>query len=116
MRKLFLVIALAFSAPVLVTSCSTAPSARVAQVQTLKAVGNSADAAVALSAQLFRDNRITAVQAREVITFYNTKFQPAFRLAVSMVNANLDSLASPDLISLASQLASLVIQFQNHTP
>lgn len=116
MRKLFFALALAFSAPVLVTSCSTPPSARVAQVQTLKAVGNSADAAVALSAQLYRDNRITAAQAREVLDFYNTKFQPSFRLAVSIVNANLDSLASPDLVSLASQLASLVLQFQNHTP
>lgn len=95
--------------------CSTAPSARVVQVQTLKAVGQSAEAAVALSAQLYNGGTISAAQARQVIDFYNTKFQPAFRLAVSAVNANLDSIASPDVASLASQLAALVASFQKTT-
>lgn len=116
MRKLFLALALAFSAPILATSCSTAPSERVATVQTLKGVGHTADAAVALSAQLYRDQRITAAQARQVLDFYNQKFQPSFRLAVAMVNANLDSVASPDLVALASQLSALVVQFQNSRP
>lgn len=102
--------------PVATTSCSTAPSARVVQVQSLKAVGQSADAAVALSAQLYRDGKITAAQARQVLDFYDQKFQPSFRLAVAAVNANLDSIASPDLAALASQLSALVIQFQNHAP
>lgn len=117
-RLVFLLAALVtFStAPVVLTSCSTAPSARVVQVQTLKSVGQTADTAVALSAQLYRDGKITPAQARQVLDFYDNKFQPAFRLAVTAVQANLDSIASPDVAALASQLSALVIQFQTHTP
>ena len=98
------------------TGCQTPPSARVVEVQSLKAVGHTADAAVALSAQLYKDGQITAAQAREVLDFYNQNFQPSYRLAVSAVSANLDSIASPDIINLASQLSALVLKFQNHTP
>lgn len=97
--------------------CSSPPSARVVQVQSLKAVGQSAEAAVTLSANLYGAGQITAVQARQVMDFYNQKFQPAFRVAVSAVNANLDSIASPDLQALANQLSNLVAAFaNNHTP
>ena len=106
---LCLLISLAFAVPVLtVTPACQAPSARNVQVQSLKAVGQSAEATLALSAQLYRDGRITAEQARAVLDFYNVKYLPAFRVAVSAVQANLDSIASPDLIGLASQLANLV--------
>ncbi len=121
MKKLFsaLVALCAFvlAGPILTLSggCA-APSARVAQVQTLKAVGQAAEASVALSAQLYRDSRITPEQARYIADFYDKKFQPAYRLAVAAVNANLDSIASPDVAALASQLSSLVVQFQNHSP
>lgn len=113
LRLFALLSALVFAsvAPVVVTGCASAPSARVAQVQTLKSVGQAADAAVALSAQLYRDGRITAPQARAVMDFYDVRFQPAFRLAVAAVNANLDSIASPDVAALASQLAALVAQY-----
>lgn len=112
-RVFALLSALVFAsvAPVIVTGCATAPSARVAQVQSLKAVGQSAEAAVSLSAQLYRDGKITGAQARAVMDFYDARFQPAFRLAVAAVNANLDSLASPDLLALASQLSALVAQY-----
>lgn len=93
-----------------------APSARVAQVQSLKAVGQSAESAVELSAQLYRDGRITPAQARQVADFYDQRFQPSFRLAVAAVNANLDSIASPDVAALASQLSALVVSFQNQAP
>lgn len=92
--------------------CSTPPSGRVAQVQTLKAVGHTAEAAVATSAQLYNGHIITAKQARDVIDLYNLKFQPAFRVAVNAVNANLDSIASPELADLAGQLAALVASYQ----
>lgn len=118
MKKLIAILALAFLAialPVAQTACSNPPSARVVQVQTLKAVGQSAEAAVALSAQLYRDQQITAAQARQVADFYDQKFQPAFRVAVSAVQANLDSIASPDVMALAQQLSALVLQFQHKT-
>ena len=116
MKKLFQVIALAMlalSGPFAVTACQQAPTQRVVQVQTLKAVGQSADAAVALSAQLYRDGRITPAQARQVMDFYDLKFQPAYRVAVYAVQGNLDSFASPDVAGLATQLIALVAQYQS---
>jgi len=113
---LFSIVFLALASPLAVTSCSTAPSARVVQVQTLKAVGEAADASVSLSAQLYASNKITAAQARQVLDFYNQRFQPVYRLAVAAVNANLDSVAAPDVLALATQLASLVTQFQSAPP
>lgn len=112
MKKLLLLVGLALAVPVFQTACTTAPSARVVQVQTLKAVGESAEASVTLSAQLYRDGHITAAQARQVLDFYNLKFQPSFRVAVAAVNSDLSSIASPDVISLAQQLAALVTSFQ----
>lgn len=98
------------------TGCSTAPSARVVQVQSLKAVGHAAEAAVSLAANLYAGNRITAAQAKQVMEFYDQRFQPAFRLAVAAVNANLDSTASPDLVALATQLSALVASFGKPKP
>lgn len=121
MKKLLLVLGLSLAVVTplaLTTGCSTAPSGRVVQVQTLKAVGHAAEASVAMSAQLYASGVITAAQARQVADFYDTRFQPSYRLAVAAVNANLDSIASPDLVALANQLAALVVQFQSkpHTP
>jgi hypothetical protein len=113
--KRFPLIALFFimlaALPALTTSCTTAPSSRVAQVQTLKAVGHTAEAAVAASADLYKAKQITDAQARQVIALYDLKFQPAYRLAVSAVNANLDSIASPELVALAAQISALVLTF-----
>lgn len=114
MKKLLTLLALAFFAvalPVSQTGCA-APSQRVVQVQTLKAVGHTAEAAVATSAQLYAAHQITDKQALDVIDFFNLKFQPAYRVAVNAVNANLDSIASPELASLATQLALLVASYQ----
>lgn len=102
--------------PLTFTGCATAPSKRVVQVQTLKGVGQAAESAVTLSANLYAAKQISADQARQVMDFYNGKFQPAFRVAVAAVNANMDSLASPDLQALANQLANLVATFANQKP
>lgn len=110
-RLLILAMALGLGS-VAYQGCGTPPSARVVQVQSLKAVGHTAEAAVATSAQLYNGHVITGQQARAVIDLYNIRFQPAFRVAVSAVNANLDSIASPELADLAGQLASLVASYQ----
>jgi hypothetical protein len=98
--------------PSALTSCAHPPSERVAQVQTLKAVGHTAEAAVATSAQLYAGGQITAEQARAINSLYDTRFQPAFRVAVEAVNANLESVASPELVALAAQLSALVLTYQ----
>jgi hypothetical protein len=113
-NKLLLILCLALAVPlvpVAFTGCA-APSTRVIEVQSLKSVGQSAEATVALSAQLYRDGKITPAQARQVMDFYNLRFQPAFRFAVTAVQANLESIASPAVVDLASQLAALVLSFQ----
>lgn len=111
MKRLLLILCLA-TASFAFVACHQPPSARVVQVQTLKAVGQSAEAAVALTAQRYRDGRITAAQALQVSVFYDNKFQPVYRLAVAAVNSNLNSVASPDVLALATQLATLVTSFQ----
>lgn len=112
--NLFFVAALCLGTPVILstTACQQAPSARVVQVQSLKAVGHTAEAAVATTAQLYAAHQISAAQARDVMDFYDGKFQPAYRIAVNAVNANLDSIASPQLADLAAQLAALVASYQ----
>ena len=110
--KLCFLLALAFAAPVLVTSCAVSPKAQVYQVQTLKTVGQIAESALVLSAQLYGDKKITAAQAVAIATFYDAKFQPAFGISVMAAKSDLSSIASPDVILLASQLAAMVAQYQ----
>jgi hypothetical protein len=112
-RRLALVLSLALAASIPVcsfTGCITKPAAQAIEVRTLLAVGQSAEAAVGLSAQLYRDGKITAAQARDVIDFFDNKFQPVFRLAAATAKADLSTLASPDLAALATQLVNLVNQ------
>lgn len=111
MKKLLIALCLATALPLAPIGCKTPPSERVVQVQTLKSVGHIAEAAVSSSAQLYAAGLITAAQARRVADLYDKEFQPAFRIAVNAVKANLDSIASPELAGLAAQLAALVAQY-----
>lgn len=108
MKKLLLLLCLALTAPVLPTGCRTAPTERVSTVVTLKVIGASVDASMKLAAQLVRDQRITWEQWRVIADFHDQKFQPAYNLAVAAVQSDLSSVASPDLLALAGQLAVIV--------
>lgn len=108
MKNWFIIVLLAFAMPVGFTACSTPPAQRVVAVQSLLIVGHSAESAVQLSAQLYRDGKITPAQARAVIDFYDIKFQPAYRLAVATVQSDLSAPASPQVLDLATQLLTLV--------
>jgi hypothetical protein len=114
MKKLFLPLFLTLSlflAQGVTTGCSTAPSERVNQVTTLKIVGASADASMKLAAQLLKDGKISREQWQKAADFFDFRFQPAYGLAVTAVQANLDSVASPDLVNLSTQLASLIASY-----
>lgn len=111
MKKLLILLLVAF-APLSFVACSTPPSARVQQVQTLKAVGHSAESAVATAGQLYKDGLITAAQLKQVTDFFDLKFLPTYRLAVTAVSANLDMQAPDQIIALSAQLAALVLSFQ----
>lgn len=119
MKKILTTILLAsalIAIPAIQTGCKSTPNERVIQVQTLKASGQTAEAAVALSAQLYRDGLISADKARIVIDFYNLRFQPTYRLAVTAVRGDLNSLSSPELWDLLNQLTVIVANLQKPTP
>lgn len=115
MKKLLLLAVLAMTAPAF-TGCTSTSNTQVVEYQTLKAVGQSAEATVALAAHLYEAGAITAAQAKTVADFYDNRFQPAFRLASAAVQANLSSYAPQDLLNLASQLSALLLQYRNQTP
>jgi hypothetical protein len=109
MKKLLLILLLA-AAPLAPTGCSTAPSGRVVAVQTLGAIGISAKASINEAAQLLASGQITVAQFQKVASFYDSVYQPAYTLAVQAVRSDLSSVASPQLVGLAAQLAALVSQ------
>jgi hypothetical protein len=109
-KRLLLMLALTAS-PVIYTSCQTAPTQRGVEVTTLKALGATVDTTMQIVAQAYKDGRITASQAYAIAEFHDNKFQPAYRLAVAAVQSDLSSIASPDLIGLATQLSQLASQY-----
>lgn len=115
---LLLAVALAVQ-PVVNVGCQTPPEQRAVVFQTLKAVKITAEGAVSLSAELYRDGKITAAQARQITDFYNEHFYrhgSPFHVAVLAARSNLDSFASPDIAALAGQLIALVASFQKQNP
>ena len=112
LRAAILCALLGFSAlvPVFTPGCITTPSARVIEARTLLVVGHAAESAVSLTAQLYRDGKITADKAKAVADFYDRKFQPAFRIALGAAHgADISTIiASPDLVSLLGQLTALL--------
>lgn len=107
MKKLLLILCLAVATPLAVTSCSTAPSERTQAVMTLKLLGSSRDTAMQVAGQLWRDGKIDDVRRDKIIAYHDNVFQPAYRLAVQGVQADL-TLASPDLLKLFGELQALI--------
>lgn len=110
MKRLLLLIALAVATPLLPTGCNTPPSSRVVQVQTLMVLGQTARAGMDASTQLLKQGTITAEQWQKIANFYDTRWQPAFNLAVAAVHSDLSSVGSPDLMALATQFSELIGQ------
>jgi hypothetical protein len=110
MKRILTVIILSFglvSPVLLLPACSTPPSARVTQVRTLKVIGASVDSTMKLAARLYVDGEITREQWDKIALIHD-KYQVVYNAAVMAVQANLDSLASPELIDIANQLANLI--------
>lgn len=105
---------LAIAVPLVETGC-TGPQQGVA-VQTLKSVGETAEVAVAASAQLYHDHLIRADQAQAVIDLFDNKFKPPFNVAVDLAKSNLQTPATAELVALAGQIVSLVASYQHPTP
>ena len=113
--KIILIVALTFS-PLVQTGCQNPPSERVVAVQTLAAIGMTAKASLDEAARLLARGEITVDQWSKVARFYDQTFAPAYTLAVASVKADLSSIASPDLVGLAAQLATLVAQLTAKPP
>ncbi len=114
MKKYPIILALLLAPVALVeSSCTTPPDQRVAVVQTLKSVGEGADAVVAVSAHLYGSGKIRADQAIAIKDFYDTKFQPAFRDAVTAAQSDLSVSSPAAILSLGLQLSTMLTQFQN---
>lgn len=112
LRIIAICIALAFGPTLALTSCATPPDQRTATVHTLQTVGHAAEGAVEVSAILYKTGKINGDQAQAVITFYNSKFQPAFRLAVSAAKFDTTAIAPQDVLNLANQLQALVDSYR----
>lgn len=112
MKKLFLIIGLTAALPMFDFGCA-APSTRVVQVQTLKAVGQTVEQIITTSAIAYQRGDITAAQAREINKLADTKFWPAYRLAVVAVKSDLGTNAPTELVLLSAQLADLLLQYQH---
>jgi hypothetical protein len=91
--------------------CQT-PTARVQEVQTLLTIGTAVDSAMKIAAGLYQHGQITKAQWDNIADIHDNKFLPAYNLAIAAVQADFSSIASPDLVSLASQLITAVQQFQ----
>lgn len=92
----------------LAPGCKTAPTERVAAVQTLKGIGAARDAAMATAAGLLRDGRITKAQWDHIALLHDAKFLPAYRLAIAAAKADLSSVASTDLQALFQELFTAI--------
>jgi hypothetical protein len=104
-----LVLALACITPILVleTGCPTVDQ-RTTAVTTLKVVGLTADTAMKVAAQAYHNGQIRADQWQSIADFHDQKFLPTYNTAVSAVQADLSSIATPDVIALCQQLGALI--------
>lgn len=69
-----------------------------------------------VAAGLLRDGKITRAQWDKLAAFHDAVFQPAYNLAVAGVQADLSSVASPDILALFGQLAAIVASYQRPSP
>lgn len=109
MKRLLISILLVFTLPIL-PACSTPPSARVIQYQTLRAVGETAKTSMQAATTLLKQGKISVIQWERVAVLYDNRFQPAYRLAVLTAQSDL-ALASPDVLNLAIELSNLITEY-----
>lgn len=112
MKKLLLAVLLTVSVLFLNTGCPSvsAPSTRVVEVQTLKSVAATAKAGINSAADAVVAGKMSVAHYQEVANFYDTKFQPAYNLAVQAVQSDLAP-ASPAVQQLVLQFVALIASY-----
>jgi len=69
------------------------------------------DTGMKVAAQAYHNGQITADQWNKIAAFHDNDFLPVYNTAVQAVQADLSSIATPDVIRLAQQLGVLINQF-----
>lgn len=96
------------AAPIVETACTQTASTQQVEYKTLATVGLTAKTAMDAASSLLAQKKITVAQYQTIASFYDTKFQPAYKVAVQAARSDLSTIASPDVANLAIKLASLV--------
>ncbi len=107
MKKLLLIVGLAFSTVVPLTQTACTGPQQVRTYQTLKITGEGAKATIDSAADLLAQGQITVPQFEKLQDMYDNKFQVAYSAAVSALGSSAAG-APPDVIKLAADLASLL--------
>jgi hypothetical protein len=94
------------------TGCTTPPVERVVQVKTLKAVGETVSTAMESAAKMRLQGQITPAQWERIADMHDNRFLPAYKLAIRTVKADLSSVASPDILAIATDLINAVAAYQ----
>lgn len=111
MKKLLLIVLLAFTAPLLNTACtSTSTSAQNAVYKTLASVGAAADVTMKAAAAAKTKGTITTAQWAQIADIHDNQYVPAYNLAVDAA-ATSAAPAPQAVIDLATRLASLLASF-----
>lgn len=103
--KFLLLICFLLPSPFVLTSCGTT---QVQQAKTLEAVGMAAKLTIDTAAILLGEGKISVQKFQAVAHFYDTKFQPAFRIALAHVEGNTKNPAPLQLVALAGELSNLL--------
>jgi hypothetical protein len=85
--------------------CESSPSAEVVTVRTLTATGTAAKAVVDGAARAYLAGALSEERWLKVASFYDDRFQPAFRLAVAL--AGTEKSTPADLLALLADLQTL---------
>lgn len=107
MKRLLFALALATALPMATTSCQS-DNAQLYAVQTLLVTGQTAKATLDGAAIAVREGGITVQQWFVISAFYDTKFQPAYRLAVGAAHGDVTALSNQDVAMALSDFIALV--------
>ncbi len=108
MKKLFLVILLAFTAVSLPTGCQTPVSQRTAAFASIGVMATTVDAGMKTAAALYHNGKLSAVRWGIIVDYHDRVYNPAFQAALIVAQSNVNSAVDPNLTNLANQLLTLL--------
>ncbi len=98
---------LLFAVPTALTQ-SGCKQSQQQQAQTLEAVGLTAKLTMDSAAIALREGKLSVEKWEKMAYIYDTKFQPAFRVALAQVEGNTKGVAPLALVAIANELSLLL--------